>query len=67
MQPQILLLLSILAGWMNRKQQKAIDYLMEENRVLREMLGQKRLPLTDASASVWREKGSCSDYRSFVR
>ena len=35
------------AGWMNRRQQLAIDYLREENRVLREQLGGRRLRLTD--------------------
>ncbi len=38
---------SILAGFLNRRQQGAIDYLREENRVLREMLGGRRLQLTD--------------------
>ena len=28
----------MLAGWMNRKQQLVIDYLLEENKVLREQL-----------------------------
>ena len=36
-----------LAGWMNQKQQHAIDYLREENRVLREQLGTRRLRFTD--------------------
>lgn len=35
------------AGWLNQKQQHAIDYLMEENRVLREQLGHRRLRLND--------------------
>src|SRR3954447_16816562 len=35
------------AGWMNEKQQHAIDYLREENRVLREQLGTRRLRFTD--------------------
>jgi hypothetical protein len=34
------------AGWMNPKQQYAIDYLREENRVLREQLGTRRLRFT---------------------
>ena len=34
-------------GWMNRNQQLAIDYLREENRVLREQLGGRRLRLND--------------------
>jgi transposase InsO family protein len=35
------------AGWMNQQQQFAIDYLREENRVLREQLGDRRLRLND--------------------
>src|SRR5918996_4502667 len=35
------------AGWMNQKQQHAIEYLREENRVLREHLGGRRLRFTD--------------------
>jgi hypothetical protein len=30
------MLLLILAGWINRQQQNAIEYLMAENRILRE-------------------------------
>jgi len=30
-------------GWVNRRQLAAIEYLREENRVLREQLGPKRL------------------------
>jgi putative transposase len=36
-----------IAGWMNQQQQQAIDYLREENRVLREQLGGRRLRLND--------------------
>lgn len=35
------------AGWMNRRQQLAIAYLLEEKRVLREQLGGGRLRLND--------------------
>jgi hypothetical protein len=42
------LAVSILAGFLNRRQQDAIEYLREENRVLREMLGRRRLRCTDA-------------------
>jgi putative transposase len=41
------LLLLILAGWINRRQQDAVEYLMTENRVLREKLGKKRILLND--------------------
>ena len=37
-----------LAGWVNRHQEDRIDYLREENRVLREHLGPRPLRLTDA-------------------
>jgi len=40
------LFVGILAGWINEHQQVAIEYLREENRVLREQLGNKRLRLT---------------------
>lgn len=42
------LLLSALAHWVNREQAAIIEYLREENRVLRERLGSKRLRFTDA-------------------
>ena len=41
------LLLLILAGWINRRQQDAVEYLLTENRVLREKLGKKRILLND--------------------
>ena len=40
-------LLIALSGWMNQQQLQLIDYLREENRVLREQLGQKRLLFND--------------------
>jgi transposase InsO family protein len=40
-------LMLMFAGWVNRHQQEVIDYLQEENRVLREQLGGKRIRLTD--------------------
>ena len=41
-------LLLMWAGCVNRAQQDAIDYLKEENRILREQVGNKRLRLTNA-------------------
>ena len=35
------------AGWMNQHQLQVIDYLREENRVLREQLGGRRVRLND--------------------
>lgn len=40
-------LLVAVAGWMNQRQLQMIDYLREENRVLREQLGGRRLRLND--------------------
>ena len=44
---QLQFLILIFAGWVNRSQQAVIEYLQEENRVLREQLGGKRLLFTD--------------------
>jgi transposase InsO family protein len=41
------MLLLILAGWINRHQQNAIEYLIAENQILLEKLGKKRVLLTD--------------------
>jgi hypothetical protein len=35
------------AGWMNQWEYQIIDYLREENRVLREQLGERRLQFND--------------------
>jgi len=40
-------LLLVFAGWINRRQLEVIDYLKEENRVLREQLKGRRLRFTD--------------------
>jgi transposase InsO family protein len=40
-------LLVALAGWINQQQRDVIDYLQEENRLLREQIGAKRLRFTD--------------------
>ena len=42
------LLLICLAGWLNQREQDVIDFLQEENRVLREHLEGKRLRFNDA-------------------
>ena len=44
---QLQFLMMIFAGWVNRSQQDVIEYLQEENRVLREQLDGKRLLFTD--------------------
>src|ERR1041384_3723136 len=57
-------LLLVFAGWVNRRQVEVIEYLQEENRVLREQLGGRRLRFTDAQrrrlASKGRAIGRCA-------
>src|SRR5215472_18487011 len=40
-------LVTAIAGWISHHQQEVIAYLMEENRVLREQIGNERLRFTD--------------------
>ncbi|MFQ5932449.1 MAG: integrase core domain-containing protein [Nitrospiraceae bacterium] len=49
-------LLLMWAGWVNRAQQNAIDYLKEENRILREQVGNKRLRLSNSQRRRLAEK-----------
>jgi hypothetical protein len=37
-----------MAGWINRGQQDELEYLRTENKVLREVVGKKRILLNDA-------------------
>jgi hypothetical protein len=50
-------LVNMIAGWLNRQQQKVIDYLIEENRVLRSQLKGKKLRLTDEQRRRLAVKG----------
>src|SRR5262245_37314261 len=45
--PPLTFFLLLFSGWVNRQQQAIIDYLLEENRVLRAQRGSRRLRLTD--------------------
>ena len=56
LQPWHLLLL-ILAGWINRKQQEAVEYLLTENRILRDKLGKKRILHNDNQRQRLAVKG----------
>jgi putative transposase len=51
------LLLVTLAGWVNRHQQHVIEYLVEENRVLKGQLKGRRLRLTDDQRRRLAAKG----------
>jgi hypothetical protein len=54
-----------LSGWMNGRQLFLIDYLREENRVLREQLGDKRLRFTDDQRRRLDAKARNSDEKSW--
>ena len=41
------LVVMAMAGWMNERQQQVIEYLQEENRILREQTGKRRLRFSD--------------------
>ena len=41
------ILVAAMAGWITRQQDAVIDYLREENRVLKQQLGRRKLRLTD--------------------
>ncbi|PYT21999.1 MAG: hypothetical protein DMG57_36835 [Acidobacteria bacterium] len=61
-----LLLISV-AGWLGQQQRDVIDYLQEENRVLRDQLGNKRLRVSDDSACDWQPKPRNSAGASCVK
>ena len=50
-------LLLVLAGWANRHQLEVLEYLKEENRVLREQLGERRLRFTQSQRRRLAAKG----------
>jgi hypothetical protein len=47
----------LIAGWVNRGQLEVIDYLKEENRILREQLGGRRMRFTDEQRRRLATKG----------
>ena len=50
-------LLLTFAGWVNRDQQRTIEYLVEENRVLKEQLRGRNLRLNDDQRRRLAAKG----------
>jgi transposase InsO family protein len=51
------MLAAMMAGWLNDQQQQAIEFLREENHVLREQIGSKRILLDDDQRSRLAAKG----------
>lgn len=56
---QAIIFLTTIAGWMNRKQQQVIEYMLEENRVLKQQLDSsgKKLRLNDSQRRMLAKKG----------
>ena len=60
------ILLVALAGWVNRRQLDVIAYLREENRVLKEHLGDQRLHFTDSQRRRLAATGHSLGRRTLV-
>jgi len=60
------ILVAAMAGWVTRQQDAAIDYLREENRVLKEQLGRKKLRLTDAQRRRLAVRGKAIGRRALT-
>jgi transposase InsO family protein len=60
------ILVAALAGWIGRQQDAVIEYLREENRVLRQQLGRKRLRLTDAQRRRLAVRGKAIGRRALA-
>jgi putative transposase len=56
--PPLAFFLVLFSGWINRQQQAVIDYLREENRVLRAACGPRRVRLTDDQRRRLAVKGN---------
>ena len=56
--PPLAFFLLLFSGWINRQQQAVIDYLLEENRILRAAYGPQRVRLTDDQRRRLAVKGN---------
>ena len=56
--PPLAFFLLLFSGWVNRQQQAVIDYLREENRILRAAYGPQRVRLTDDQRRRLAVKGN---------
>src|SRR5438552_2907109 len=63
MSPPLRPLLMLFGGWVNRRQLDVIAYLQEENRILKERLGERRLRFTDAERCRLARKAHALGYR----
>ena len=58
--PFSLLVVSV-AGWINQRQQQVIEYLVEENRVLRQQIGNRRMRFTDDQRALLLKRVKMSE------
>jgi putative transposase len=56
------ILVTALAGWITNQQDAIFEYLREENRVLKQELGGRRLRLTDVQRRRLAAKGKALGY-----
>jgi transposase InsO family protein len=65
---QAQIFLTILAGWMSRKQQNVIEYLLEENRILKEQFDKtgKKLRLTNRHRRELARKGKLLGWKQLI-
>ena len=61
--PPVPLLLLMFAGWINQYQQDMIEYLKEENRLLKERLGGRRIQFTEAERRRLARKAKVLGYQ----
>ena len=62
--PPLQFLLLMFAGWINRHQQDMIEYLQEENRLLKERLGGRRIRFTDVERQRLARKARVLGYEA---
>ena len=60
------ILVTAMAGWITRQQDAVIEYLREENRVLKQQLGRRRLRLTDAQRRRLAMRGKAIGRRALA-
>ncbi len=60
------ILVTAMAGWITREQDGVIEFLHEENRVLKQQLGRRRLRLTDAQRRRLAVRGKAIGRRALA-
>ena len=61
------MVLAVLTGWLDRREREVVAYLVEENRLLRRQLGDRRLRLTDDDRRRLATRATESAVRPYVK